>query len=47
MAPLIGGAEYDTTLAAQHLRPVIEGRMKALEELGEGWDDKPVSDLGQ
>ena len=43
MAPYLSRAEHDTNVAVQHIRPLIEERMKASEELGDGWNDKPVS----
>lgn len=33
----------DTSLALPYLQSIIEERQRASVELGEGWNDKPVS----
>ena len=42
IAPFINEAKNDTRRAVPLLRPIIEERMKAQADLGEGWHDKPV-----
>ena len=37
-------AKRDTERAVQFLRPIIEERQRSAAELGEAWNDKPVSD---
>ncbi|KAI1787001.1 cytochrome P450 [Ganoderma leucocontextum] len=41
IAPFINEVKQDTSCAVPLLRPIIEERMKALADFGEGWNDKP------
>ncbi|KAI1786992.1 cytochrome P450 [Ganoderma leucocontextum] len=41
IAPFINEIKHDTSRAVALLRPMIEERMKALADFGEGWNDKP------